>query len=55
NLTGHPAISVPSGWTQDGLPTALQIVGKWWADSDVLRIAALFEQARPWADRRPPL
>jgi aspartyl-tRNA(Asn)/glutamyl-tRNA(Gln) amidotransferase subunit A len=53
NLTGHPAISVPSGWTQDGLPTGLQIVGRWWADTDVLRIAALFEQARPWADRRP--
>ncbi len=53
NLTGHPAISVPSGWTRDGLPTALQIVGRWWADTDVLRVAALFEQARPWAERRP--
>jgi aspartyl-tRNA(Asn)/glutamyl-tRNA(Gln) amidotransferase subunit A len=55
NLTGHPAISVPSGFTRDGLPTALQVVGRWWADSDVLRIAALFEQACPWADRRPRL
>jgi aspartyl-tRNA(Asn)/glutamyl-tRNA(Gln) amidotransferase subunit A len=53
NLTGHPAISVPSGWTRDGLPTALQIIGRWWADSDLLRVAALFEQARPWAERRP--
>ncbi|HEX2886283.1 amidase [Vineibacter terrae] len=55
NLTGHPAISVPSGWARDGLPTALQIVGRWWADADVLRVAALFEQACPWADRRPAL
>ncbi len=55
NLTGHPAISVPSGWAPDGLPTALQIVGRWWADADVLRVAALFEQACPWADRRPAL
>jgi len=53
NLTGHPAISVPSGWAGDGLPTGLQIIGRWWADMDVLRIAALFEQVRPWADRRP--
>jgi aspartyl-tRNA(Asn)/glutamyl-tRNA(Gln) amidotransferase subunit A len=53
NLTGHPAISVPSGWTRDGLPTALQIVGRWWVDADVLRVAALFEQARPWAERWP--
>ena len=54
NLTGHPAISVPSGWTRDGLPTGLQIIGRWWADADVLRVAAMFEQARPWAQRRPP-
>jgi aspartyl-tRNA(Asn)/glutamyl-tRNA(Gln) amidotransferase subunit A len=54
NLTGHPAASVPSGWSRDGLPTALQIVGRWWADMDVLRVAAAFEQARPWAGRCPP-
>lgn len=55
NLTGHPAISVPSGFTADSLPTALQIIGPWWSDWDVLRVAALFEQARPWAERRPRL
>ena len=53
NLTGHPAISVPSGFASDGLPTGLQIVGRWAHDLDVLRAAALFEQARPWADKRP--
>jgi aspartyl-tRNA(Asn)/glutamyl-tRNA(Gln) amidotransferase subunit A len=53
NLTGHPAISLPSGFASDGLPTGLQIIGRWSHDHDVLRAAALFEQARPWADKRP--
>ena len=55
NLTGHPAITVPCGWTADGLPVGLQIVGPWLADDRVLRAAALFEAARPWAHRRPAL
>lgn len=55
NLTGHPAITVPCGWTRDGLPVGLQIFGRWLDDARVLRAAALFERARPWADRRPPL
>jgi aspartyl-tRNA(Asn)/glutamyl-tRNA(Gln) amidotransferase subunit A len=54
NLTGHPALSLPSGFGTDGLPTAVQIVGKWGAESDALRLGALLEQARPWAQHRPP-
>jgi aspartyl-tRNA(Asn)/glutamyl-tRNA(Gln) amidotransferase subunit A len=54
NLTGHPALSAPSGFGTDGLPTAIQIVGRWGADTDVLRLAATLEQARPWAQHRPP-
>ncbi|MGE0748022.1 MAG: amidase [Rhodospirillales bacterium] len=54
NLTGHPAVSIPCGWTDDGLPVGIQIVGRWLADTDVLRVAAAFESAQPWADRRPP-
>jgi aspartyl-tRNA(Asn)/glutamyl-tRNA(Gln) amidotransferase subunit A len=54
NLTGHPALSLPSGFGTDGLPTAVQIVGKWGAESDTLRLGALLEQARPWAQHRPP-
>jgi amidase len=55
NFSNFPAISVPAGWTDDGLPVGLQIVGGWQQDALVLRAAAAFEQARPWADRRPPL
>jgi aspartyl-tRNA(Asn)/glutamyl-tRNA(Gln) amidotransferase subunit A len=54
NLTGHPALTVPSGFAADGLPTSVQIVGRWGADLDVLRLGALLEAARPWNGRRPP-
>lgn len=55
NLTGQPAASVPCGFTKDGLPVGLQIVGKWHADSTVLRAAACLEAIQPWAKTRPPL
>ncbi len=55
NLTGEPAISVPCGWTEAGLPVGLQIVGPRFAEGRVLRAAAAFEAAQPWSDRRPPL
>lgn len=54
NLAGNPALSVPSGFGDDGLPTGLQLVGPWWSDRELLRIAGLIEARRPWADRRPP-
>ncbi len=55
NLTGHPAISVPCGFDSDGLPLGLQILGRPGADATVLRLAAAFEQRRPWAQHRPHL
>ncbi|MGI3777777.1 MAG: amidase [Janthinobacterium lividum] len=55
NMTGQPAISVPAGMTRDNLPVGLQIVGRHLDDALVLRAAAAFEQARPWAGRVPPM
>jgi aspartyl-tRNA(Asn)/glutamyl-tRNA(Gln) amidotransferase subunit A len=55
NLTGQPAASVPCGFTRDGLPIGLQIVGRRFDDATVLRAAAAFEQARPWVNARPAL
>ncbi len=55
NVTGQPAASVPCGFASDGLPVGLQIVGQWRDDVSVLRAAAAFEQARPWARVAPEL
>jgi len=55
NFTGQPAASVPAGFTPAGLPVGLQIVGRRFADLTVLQASAAFEQARPWAARRPPV
>jgi aspartyl-tRNA(Asn)/glutamyl-tRNA(Gln) amidotransferase subunit A len=55
NLTGQPAATVPCGFASDGLPAGLQIVGRWRDDVTVLRAAAAFEAARPWAHLRPTL
>ncbi len=53
NLTGHPALTLPAGLARDGLPTAVQLIGPWGGDMDLLRLGSLLEQARPWAARRP--
>ena len=55
NLTGHPAITLPCGFHSDGLPMAIQLVGRRGEDARLLRAAALYEQARPWAARRPQI
>jgi len=52
-LTGLPAISVPCGFTNDGLPVGLQIVGRHQRDFDVLRLAYAFEQITQCGGIRP--
>lgn len=55
NFSAYPAITVPCGFTDEGLPVGLQIVAGWRQDARVLTAAAAFEAAFPWTDRRPPL
>jgi aspartyl-tRNA(Asn)/glutamyl-tRNA(Gln) amidotransferase subunit A len=55
NLTQQPAATVPCGFTADGLPVGVQIVGPRHADALVLRAARAYEQAHPLTDHRPPL
>lgn len=55
NLAGAPAISVPCGFTQAGLPVGLQLIGSPWNESTVLRVAYAYEQATAWHHRKPSL
>jgi amidase len=55
SVTGLPVMSVPAGFTLDGLPVGIQIVGRRRQEAAVLRAAAAFEMAAPWADRIPPV
>ena len=54
-LTGLPAASVPAGFTPEGLPVGLQIVGRHHHDFEVLQMAHAFEQATGFGQRRPPV
>jgi amidase len=49
NFTGHPAASIPAGLA-DGLPVGMQLIGRRYADADVLTTSAAFERIRPWRD-----
>ncbi len=55
NLTGQPAATVPCGFTEEGLPVGLQVVGGMYQDALVLRAARAYQSARPTLDRRPSL
>lgn len=53
NATGQPAAAVPSGFSSEGLPLSVQLVGPMGADERLLALGAQIEAAQPWADRRP--
>ena len=55
NHTGQPAASVPAGFTDDGFPLAVQLVGRPGDEATLVSLAAQIETERPWADRLPPL
>ena len=54
NLTGQPACSVPAGFDADGLPRAVQLVGKPAGEATLIALAAQIEAERPWTPHRPP-
>jgi len=54
NFTGQPACSVPAGFAADGLPRAVQLVGKPNDEATLVALAAQIEAERPWAEARPP-
>jgi aspartyl-tRNA(Asn)/glutamyl-tRNA(Gln) amidotransferase subunit A len=55
NMSWNPAASTPCGFTAEGLPVGLQIVGRRFDDLGVLQASAAFEKALPWAEKRPAL
>ena len=55
NATGQPALSVPNGFSKQGLPLAMQIVGRQTDEVTIIGLAAQFEKARPWKDKHPPI
>jgi aspartyl-tRNA(Asn)/glutamyl-tRNA(Gln) amidotransferase subunit A len=55
NLLGVPAISVPCGFSGEGLPIGLQLAGRWWNEEAVLRAAHAYETATDWHKHHPPL
>lgn len=54
NLSGHPALSIPVGFTRAGMPVGMQLVGRLYSDTTLLRLAKFFEDALGLVDRVPP-
>jgi aspartyl-tRNA(Asn)/glutamyl-tRNA(Gln) amidotransferase subunit A len=55
NVTGHPALAMMSGLSSNGLPLSVQFVGRYFDDATVLRVAAAYERATQWHQRKPPI
>ena len=59
NISGHPAMSIPTGFDAEGLPTSIQLAGRWFGEADLLRVAACCEEIagtsrRPMLDKEAP-
>ena len=55
NLLGLPAMTVPCGFTADGLPVGMQLVARWWEEAMLVRVGAAYQAHSNWHTRRPPL
>jgi aspartyl-tRNA(Asn)/glutamyl-tRNA(Gln) amidotransferase subunit A len=55
NLAGLPGLSIPCGFTREGLPVGLQLIGPPFSEEKLLRIARMYEKVTDWHTRRPPL
>jgi amidase len=55
NHLGNPAMAVPAGFSPDGMPLSIQVIGRRGDEATLLSLAAQLEAERPWADRRPPI
>lgn len=55
NMTGLPAASIPCGWSEEGLPIGMQIIGKRYDEKTVLQVAKAFEEVSPWQVKKPNL
>lgn len=55
NASGQPAASLPLYWSISGLPVGVQLIGRFGADTELLRVSRQLESAKPWAEKRPPL
>jgi aspartyl-tRNA(Asn)/glutamyl-tRNA(Gln) amidotransferase subunit A len=55
NLSGHPALTLPCGFTAAGLPIGMQLAGRYFDEAALFRIAHAYEQSTPWHSRRPAL
>ena len=55
NMIGHAAASIPCGFSSDGMPIGLHIVGRRGDEATIIAVSAAFEQVRPWLQHRPPV
>jgi aspartyl-tRNA(Asn)/glutamyl-tRNA(Gln) amidotransferase subunit A len=55
NLSGHPALTLPCGFTTAGLPIGMQLAGRYFDEATLFRIAHAYERSTPWHERRPAL